>query len=603
MMKDRDLIQGNLQQAYFQITSNLSHLSYEESLHNMIKAIKQVLHLKWVGVYRYLRSTNSYHIQLMDPSNEINVLNQLPLNAISNDNQFGKCIIDRSSVFYLKLKDRNFSKVLVCFKAFQIDPTILAIVQSESQRLIMQLDQYYPQQINYPFLYDLSICIFTMKRKSSILNEVIDAICEIYPTHSLHLLLAHDTEVDYNFSVKSMAYTDDSTNGFGSKAFMTEEVQIEKIKGGAGEKLYVPLTGRQGVYGVIQLISKSCDVFAKSDVDFITHIAQTAGKAIENASLLENANLLIADLKLINEVTHQLNSNLNLTDITEFVRKKIKEVCRASEIGFIFQRSDGSHADVLTASTAYFKKEENQSLVDKLLKDIVHPTFYGKFEYIPTFPYHSLMIIPLRQDIHTYGHVVIMHEASYFFSFEVFKLLQSLIQHCSLALANAILKEELEKAVITDYLTKLYSRNYLEKVVTNQMKTARMGSLILFDIDDFKRINDTYGHHVGDEVLKQVADVIMRFSEQDAIPSRWGGEELAIYTPNLSIDDAVQIAAGIREQVEERTNPTVTLSCGVSSWSEDFDDSVSELFIRADKALYEAKHRGKNSVVKRVKDR
>lgn len=129
-------------------------------------------------------------------------------------------------------------------------------------------------------------------------------------------------------------------------------------------------------------------------------------------------------------------------------------------------------------------------------------------------------------------------------------------------------------------------------------KSTAKGALILFDIDDFKRVNDTYGHHVGDKVLKQVADVIHEYTAEEAIPSRWGGEELAIYTPNQEIDDAVALAKKICQHVERSTDPSVTVSCGVSSWGDVGKDTVSELFIRADRALYEAKSKGKNSVVK-----
>jgi diguanylate cyclase (GGDEF)-like protein len=193
------------------------------------------------------------------------------------------------------------------------------------------------------------------------------------------------------------------------------------------------------------------------------------------------------------------------------------------------------------------------------------------------------------------GVITIMHEESNYFSFDIFKLLQALIRHSTLALANALLTEKLEKAVITDYLTDLYSRNYLEE----QIVTQKSGTLILFDIDDFKVVNDRYGHHIGDEVLKKAAEIIRSYTEPIDVAARWGGEELALYSPTITINQGVQVADLILKKVKEKTIPSITLSSGVSSWDHTKEDSASDLFIRADKALYEAKNRGKNSVVKK----
>ena len=130
------------------------------------------------------------------------------------------------------------------------------------------------------------------------------------------------------------------------------------------------------------------------------------------------------------------------------------------------------------------------------------------------------------------------------------------------------------------------------------METDELGVLILFDIDDFKQINDIHGHYIGDEVIIQVANIIKQNITHLDVAARWGGEELAIYLPKTSLNQGVQLAEKISQQVEQESSPPITLSAGVSVWSNDKVDSVKSLFIRADQALYEAKNFGKNRVIK-----
>lgn len=195
------------------------------------------------------------------------------------------------------------------------------------------------------------------------------------------------------------------------------------------------------------------------------------------------------------------------------------------------------------------------------------------------------------------GFALILHRDPYHFSFETFKLLQSLIHHSTLALTNSMLREELEKMVVTDHLTRLYSRNYLDERIHQSLSEDAEGAFILVDIDNFKSVNDTYGHQVGDEVIVQVAGIIVNSIRSTDVAARWGGEELAVYLPSISLETGVAIAERIVRKVSESTNPVVTISCGVSHWNVEREDSYSRLFKRADKALYTAKESGKNQVV------
>src|SRR5699024_3476043 len=238
-------------------------------------------------------------------------------------------------------------------------------------------------------------------------------------------------------------------------------------------------------------------------------------------------------------------------------------------------------------------------LYDKL-RVAPNPFLTGNFQCeCISIPYSSLMVIPLRASDSIFRMIIALHKMPYYFSFDTYKFIQSFVQHASLAFTNSILKEKLRKTAITDYLTKLYSRNFLDKIITESMIKDGKGAFILFDVDDFKLINDTYGHYIGDKVLVQVANIIQMEIGVKEIAARWGGEEFAIYMPHYNLHQATEKANRIRKKVIHQTDPQVSLSCGVSIWTSSEEDSIEKLFIRTDKALYEAKSSGKNKVVQK----
>jgi diguanylate cyclase (GGDEF)-like protein len=262
--------------------------------------------------------------------------------------------------------------------------------------------------------------------------------------------------------------------------------------------------------------------------------------------------------------------------------------------------------NILSGSTPFFFTSEGEKYADVILNQTTtkkEALFSGDFtkEYTD-FPFPSLMAIPMLNGGMAHGVIIILQENKYAFSFDNFKLMQSLVHHFTLSLTNSKLNEKLKEVAITDHLTQLFTRNHLEEGIQQHLSNDEKGALIIVDIDDFKEINDTYGHHVGDKVIVQIASIINSHTGENDVPARWGGEELAIYLSNATIDEGVRIATQIRKQTENFTNPKVTLSCGVAIWDSTTKAELQDLFIRADNALYSAKKTGKNCVVKEKVD-
>lgn len=163
--------------------------------------------------------------------------------------------------------------------------------------------------------------------------------------------------------------------------------------------------------------------------------------------------------------------------------------------------------------------------------------------------------------------------------------------------------DELWRTSTLDPLTGLSNRRHFVQVFDEEMARANRNgeplSLVFFDLDHFKRINDTYGHHVGDQVLCESAELIKKHCRQYDLPARWGGEEFVILLPSVDIGGATMIADRIREGFVTdccRAMPfTQTISGGVAQLLP--DDSLETLADRADQALYAAKNSGRNRVV------
>jgi diguanylate cyclase (GGDEF)-like protein len=167
--------------------------------------------------------------------------------------------------------------------------------------------------------------------------------------------------------------------------------------------------------------------------------------------------------------------------------------------------------------------------------------------------------------------------------------------------------EHVKRQAVTDELTGLFNhRRFQEVIATEVAAAARFGQpvgLLMLDIDDFKQVNDAYGHQQGDVVLRAVARVLREQSREIDEPARYGGEEMAVALPHTDLDGAYVIAERVRTAVEQLAIPCladerllhVTVSCGVAAG---IDIAKDALVAEADAALYRAKRAGKNRTMR-----
>lgn len=452
-------------------------------------------------------------------------------------------------------------------------------------------------------LFLISKRLYDQIDAESVVREMLYSLEELYPASEIYLYLSQD-HLEGDSRVRPLDIRNPA-NDIVTEAFLEGKHCIDQ-EHEHHIRLAIPMNGKQAVYGVLGIEIKTVQ-WDESDLPAFLLIADTAGSAFENAKLYEQSNLLINELRLINDLTKRLNQSLRSREIFQFATSELIKVFKA-DYCTVLQLDKESNEFIVKASN--FPDLVNKrypidygygGIVYRTKEAVIMSDYLHKQAVDSTLMQHtgsrSLIASPMFVDGEVAGVILVTHQAANYFSYDNYKLLQVMSSHIGLAFTNASLHAEMRKMVITDNLTNLRARHYLNEQIQRRQRTDVQGSLILVDIDHFKNINDTYGHQVGDRILVQVSSIIRSSIRNDDIAARWGGEELAIYLPTVSKPKAVQIAERIRDRVEEETDPKVTVSCGISEWDSTHEKiSVESLFYRADMALYEAKKNGRNRI-------
>jgi len=215
----------------------------------------------------------------------------------------------------------------------------------------------------------------------------------------------------------------------------------------------------------------------------------------------------------------------------------------------------------------------------------------------------SLLLIPIRIKDELAATLILIAEKNKEYSRSHYDFLNTLTSHLHNYLADMQHLQGIQTTAITDRLTKLFNRRHFDHELQNQILICRDQqqpiSLILFDIDNFKHFNDTFGHTQGDIILQELAKIMTQSIRQPDTACRYGGEEFALILPNTKHDNAQMIAERLRIQVQNHSfghvekEKQITISLGLATCLNS-SIGLSQLLQEADTALYKAKGNGKN---------
>lgn len=366
-----------------------------------------------------------------------------------------------------------------------------------------------------------------------------------------------------------------------------------------------PLRYQNNLVGYLTAVRRSGSApFDADDAALLTGMATQAVVAIDNARLMGDTQEALAELSAVFEIVQAQNSAVELAQMLQAMTEVVAGALPAYRVTLAAVQQDSHQADILVSGG------RGDDVVDVDLVDAELAKAFEATRNEPTIVRDAVggsrLVVPLIIRNEPIGILVAENpEGTLEFVENALELVSVMGSQVAVAMANARLFEETQKLATTDSLTGLHNRRQLFELGGRSMAAAqRYGrplTALMLDIDHFKQVNDTYGHSVGDEVLREVTRRCRRSVREVDILGRYGGEEFAAILPETPRTGAMGVAERLREAVGSAPIYTsagpipIKISIGVAALDEDVAD-LKALFEIADNGLYEAKRSGRNRV-------
>lgn len=375
----------------------------------------------------------------------------------------------------------------------------------------------------------------------------------------------------------------------------------------------IPLMVREEVVGVLDCQSQKLDFFDNETLDLLTLFSTQASIALENARLYSLEQRRRAQLEAINSIAKQTTALLETGALLDQVCSSVVESFVVDHASMLLFEDDRlvlrAHrgkltpllriGDEVSASDGLLARaiDSRKSVVEQDVRKL--PGYLaGSRETVSTA---CLPLVSLGQVL---GLLVVESASSDAFQTADVNALESVADICASAIQNARYFEKVRQLAYRDGVTGIFNRRMFESRIAEEISRASrhqlVFSVIMMDIDHFKQLNDEFGHLLGDEVLRQVSEILNQQLRKSDVLSRYGGEEFAIITPETSAENALAVADKLREVIESWHFPgvprPVTISAGVADYPAQ-GNTRDELVKAADAALYCAKQAGRNRVI------
>ncbi|MBZ5551082.1 MAG: GGDEF domain-containing protein [Acidobacteriia bacterium] len=320
-------------------------------------------------------------------------------------------------------------------------------------------------------------------------------------------------------------------------------------------------------------------------------------------------------------IISRMSSSLNVDDVSSLLLKESKALLNYETAAVALLSEDRNSYSLISAEGIEFDRDlripsdaktwtywsitsaEDALLLSDFQRRAGQMPIYMPGE--PPLAVGSLLAIPLGPPSHRHGAFVLTHSQPGQFGSEVQQLLRLLCQHVAVIVENAINHRQMETLAATDELTHLPNHRSFQERIEEEISRSRRNkkplSLLMVDIDHFKKLNDTYGHPFGDAVLGQLATILESCLRREDFAARYGGEEFAVVLPDTSREGARQSAERFRTEVGrtaftyEGNSAQLSISAGIATYPRDAT-SKEQLIENADRALYVAKRTGRNRI-------
>ncbi len=454
-------------------------------------------------------------------------------------------------------------------------------------------------------LYDASQAVLSTFDLDEVLNQVLEIVRDYFHLQSGSILLLDEKtqQLTVRAHFGDPIAPEDNAVPFGKgivgtaakarRPIYSPDVQTDpRYQGhyaGTRSELAIPLMVRDEVVGVLDCHSDRPESFDHETVDLLTLFATQASIGLQNAKLYSQVQRRAAQLEAINAIAKRTTVELDLKELLDRLCTQLPNSFPIEHVSIFLRDEDAN---------LVLRAQQGTSPISIKVGEILpegHPTTAAEEEREVRLPLVSFgENLGLLACVTRYGQTILPNDR---------QALESVSDILATATQNARYVDRVRQLAYRDGLTGVFNRRYFEsRLIEEITRAARYGagvSILMVDLDHFKKVNDEFGHMLGDDVLRTVSSIFTRTLRKVDVVCRYGGEEFAIILPATPGGSAYIVADKLRRAVAGAQHPgvpiPVTISVGVAEFPAN-GITRDDIVRAADAALYKAKQNGRNQV-------